>query len=202
MVEIPARTDTSQEKKEPNGEKGLSAKGPRPSLAKNLNILFELQKDAVASDVEKGTEDKGNGSGGRLITSLKIFFSNVNVPIWRDFYGSFGVLVMLLLGNESVWKTQMEVLRSPAQMGRPKGDPGGDPYDGPGGGGDGKGRRSSDSLGLDPLDPLWSGDDDFLDQAAREFKDIVQAESNRVSVAVSPRPLYTEFINLTSTRAQ
>jgi hypothetical protein len=96
----------------------------------------------------------------------------------------------------------MEVLRSPAQMGHPQDDPGGDPYDGPVEDGDDKRRRCSDDLGLDTPDPSWSGDDDFLDQAAREFKDIVQAESNRVSVAVSPRPLHTAFVNLTSTRAQ
>jgi hypothetical protein len=68
-------------------------------------------------DEENEAVDKRNGSGGgrkgnnlpkappkpiqnRLITSLNIYFSNID--IWRDFYGYFGVMVMLLLGNTSV----------------------------------------------------------------------------------------------------
>lgn len=220
--QTPTQTNTSEGEKNPNGEKKLSAKWPRGSLAKKLDLLFEdrdstKSENEASTDVENNAANKGNSSGGgrkeknppespqkpiqnRFIGSLKI--SSSNVYIWHDFYGSLGVLMMLLLGNASVWKTQMEVLRSLAQIGRPQDDPGGDPYDEPVGDGDDKRRRGSDDLGLGPPDPFWSGDDDFLYQAAREFKDIVQAESNRVSVAVSPCPLHTGSFKLTSTRVQ
>ncbi|KAF2741391.1 hypothetical protein EJ04DRAFT_571493 [Polyplosphaeria fusca] len=142
-------------------------------------------------DGEKATDEEiASFSGHGFKPEVASTSSNLSrwifgkINTWTGLYRPLGAVAMSLFGKQSVWRAQVEVLSHPIQLGRyerrsrrnPGSDPGGNPGGNPGGpNGNGNGAAR---------DPQWlPGDDGFLDQAAKEFKEIVQNESNRVSVA-------------------
>lgn len=86
---------------------------------------------------------------------------------------------MVTLGKRSIWKVQVEVLDTRYDLGSPSDSNGEHGNSSSSSGGGGNGSRSL--YGFDDDDDY---DDGFCDQAALAFKDIVQAESNRISFSV------------------
>ena len=117
---------------------------------------------------------------------------------WVRLYGLWGATAMTTFGKKSVWKTQIEALNSPyafrslGSVGGTSGDrsggsgPPGDPPGGP------PNPRGSGGFGGRPR--RFDDDNNFCDQAAREFKDIVGIESNRVSLSVCCFPELKSFV--------
>lgn len=156
-------------------------------------IVAKINKD---KDLKKGCKPgKWNKFEGKPKASVySLVFSSFDAlwviahdfSSWTRLYGLGGAITIQIFGKKSIWKTQLEMLNSSHQLeglgshgGGSRiggsGDPGG-----PGsmkGGGGGEGGGGSD-------DPDRPDVDSICDQAAQEFKNLIQVESSRISLSV------------------
>jgi len=178
---------------------------PHESLVKA--ILAKINKDEDLQNwrnLGRSTIFRGKHKAG--VSSLAISSFDAlrvmahDISSWMRLYGLQGAIAIVIFGKKSVWKTQVEVLNSPYQLrglggpssgGDPAGNGGGDysgsdsgGQDDPNGTGGGGGSGGGNGGGGSGGSGISDGDDGFCDQAAREFKDIVQTESNRISLSV------------------
>jgi hypothetical protein len=163
----------------------------------NQLITAKIQEDKNLQNwLKSGNGRKGRKKGGEPRANnlaLAFYFDALWVMVhdfssWTRLYGLGGAITIAIFGKKSVWKTQLEVLNSSKQLGGGPCGPGGDPTP-PGGGGGGGGG---------PGDPGWPDNDYICDQAAQEFKNLVQVESTRISLSVrfSNCKFYERNINM------
>lgn len=145
---------------------------------------FDAQKSAVNAILTYIIKDEDLEKWSRSTSFDVLWVAAHDFRSWTRLYGPWGAVAIVMFGNKSVWKTQVEVLNSPHQL-----ESLGDPRAGAdlNGSGEDDGSRGpwSPGAGDSPGDHWGSGgDDSFCDHAAREFKEIVQIESSRVALSV------------------
>jgi len=157
----------------------------------NLAKMSESEGLHNWSTVSKLTKSTRAGLAISCLNMLQVTAHDFR--FWVRLYGLWGAAAMTTFGKKSVWKTQIEALNSPyafrsldsasGTSGDISGGPGGSGPPAPGGPPGGPpNRRGSGGFGGRPR--RCDDDNNFCDRAAREFKDIVGVESNRVSLSV------------------
>jgi hypothetical protein len=172
-----------------------------PSAAESISTKIEQDEDL--QKWRKSVNRNGGETNANISTLIFCHFEALwdDFSSWARLYGLGGAIIMVIFGKKSIWKTQLEVLHSSqlGGLGSPgsgsriggSGDPGGDPLPGVGGGGGGNGPGGDG-------DPGWPDSDYICDQAAQEFKNLVQVESTRISLSVrfSNCKFYERKINM------
>ena len=125
------------------------------------------------------------GSG---LTALRIEARDFSS--WIKLYGPLGTIAMGTFGKKSVWKTQVEVLSSPHQLESIDDNVRNNDRDGGGGGGDGPPPWELLLISFSPVSETA-----FATKMPESSKEIVQLESNRISISVNWPPIIQSKLN-------
>jgi len=151
------------------------------NTAGNPARVSDSLRDQIRSKLEADSLAKFFGLYKRDKATSRLLARARDMHSWIKIHGIVGATAIAVLGKRSVWTAQAEVLSSPHQLGNLGGDP----------------REPSNGHSHDPSPFKTRGPtqdfvyprepaDDFglCDRAAREFKEIVQLEVQRVSLSV------------------